>query len=55
MTAVPAADFRQNYIAAYVVKDGKATEIALYIKNMTENEREIVQAGCLTNFNRKRK
>ena len=42
-------------IAAYVVKDGKAAEIALYIKDMTENEREIVQAGCLINFNRKRK
>ena len=42
-------------IPAYVVKDGKATEIALYIKDMTENEREIVQAGCLINFNRNRK
>ena len=42
-------------IPAYVVKDGKATQIALYIKDMTENEREIVQAGCLINFNRKRR
>ena len=42
-------------IPAYVVKDGKAVEIALYIKDMTENERAIVQAGCLINFNRNRK
>ena len=42
-------------IPAYVIKDGKATEIALYVKDMTENEREIVQAGCLINFNRNRK
>ena len=42
-------------IPAYVVKGGKATEIALYIKDMTENERAIVQAGCLINFNRNRK
>ena len=39
-------------IKAYVIKDGKATEISLYCKPMTENEREIVQAGCLINFNR---
>ena len=42
-------------IAAYVVKDGQATPIKLHIKDMTENEREIVQAGCLINFNRNRK
>ena len=41
-------------IKAYVIKDGKATEISLYCKPMTENEREIVQAGCLINFNRKK-
>ncbi len=39
-------------IKAYVIKDGKAAEISLYCKPMTENEREIVQAGCLINFNR---
>ena len=41
-------------IKAYVVKSGKATEISLYIKDMTENERQIVEAGCLINFNRNR-
>ena len=39
-------------IKAYVIKDGRATEISLYCKPMTDNEREIVQAGCLINFNR---
>lgn len=42
-------------IPAYIVKDGKAEEIHLYILPMTETEREIVKAGCLINFNRKRK
>ena len=42
-------------IPAYVLKDGKATEIHLYINAMTENEREIVKAGCLINFNRNRR
>ena len=46
---------RLDDIPAYVIKDGKAVEITLYIKDMTRNEREIVQAGCLINFNRKRK
>ena len=36
-------------IKAYVIKDGKATGISLYCKPMTENEREIVEAGCLIN------
>ena len=49
--------YRSNLsdIKAYVIKEGKATEIGLYIHDMTENEREIVKAGCLINFNRNRK
>ena len=39
-------------IPDYVIKDGKAEEIHLYIQPMTENERKIVRAGCLINFNR---
>lgn len=39
-------------IPAYVIKDGKAEEIHLYIQPMTENECKIVRAGCLINFNR---
>jgi hypothetical protein len=42
-------------IKAYVIKDGKAVQIDLYILDMTENEREIVKAGSLINFNRNRK
>ena len=42
-------------IKAYVIKDGKAEALDLYIADMTENEREIVKAGCLINFNRNRK
>ncbi len=42
-------------IKAYVIKNGNAEEIALYILDMTENEREIVKAGSLINFNRNRK
>ena len=42
-------------IKAYVIKDGRTTELDLYITPMTENEREIVKAGCLINFNRNRK
>ena len=41
-------------IKGYVIKDGKACPIGLYILDMTDNEREIVKAGCLINFNRNR-
>ena len=41
-------------IKGYVIKDGRAEQIELYIQDMTENEREIVKAGCLINFNRNR-
>ena len=41
-------------IKGYVIKDGTAKEISLYIQDMTQNEREIVKAGCLINFNRNR-
>ncbi|MCD8013949.1 MAG: hydratase [Lachnospiraceae bacterium] len=33
---------------------GEPQEISLYIADMTENEKEIVRAGCLINFNRNR-
>ena len=42
-------------IPAYVIKNGRAEEIRLYIGEMTENEREIVRAGCLINFNKNRR
>ena len=48
-------DNKLEDIKGYVIKDGKAVEIELYCKPMTENEREIVKAGCLINFNRNNK
>lgn len=42
-------------IKAYVIKDGKAEEISLYVADMTHEEREIVKAGCLINYNRNRR
>ena len=42
-------------IAAYVIRDGKAAEIHLYVQDMTKEEREIVKAGCLINYNRGRR
>lgn len=41
-------------IKAYVIKNNKATEINLYIADMTQDERKIVKAGCLINFNKNR-
>ena len=45
-------DNKLDDIKAYVIKDGKATEIELYVLPMTENERQIVQDGCLINYNK---
>ena len=42
-------------IPAYVIKDGQSKEIHLYIQDMTADERAIVKAGCLINFNRNKK
>lgn len=42
-------------ITAYVIKEDSAQEIHLYITDMTQEEREIVKAGSLINYNRKRK
>ena len=41
-------------ISAYVIKNGKAERISLYIKELTAEEREIILAGSLINFNRDR-
>ena len=43
-----------NHIMAYIIKNGGYQPITLYIRDMTENEREIIQAGCLINFNAQR-
>ncbi len=39
-------------IPAMIVKNGALKKIELYIRDMTAEEREIVKAGCLINFNR---
>ena len=50
-----ALDGDMKRIPAYVIKGGKAERIDLYIADMTDDERSIVKAGCLINYNRNRK
>ncbi|MCQ2443158.1 MAG: hydratase [Oscillospiraceae bacterium] len=50
-----ALDGNMKDIKAYVLKNGKAKEISLYVADMTADERKIVKAGCLINYNRERK
>ena len=47
-----ALDGSLDPIPAYVVRDGRAVRIELYIRDLTEEEREIIKAGCLINYNR---
>lgn len=50
-----ALDGDMNHIPAYVVKNEEGNpihEIELHIADMTPEEREIVKAGCLINYNR---
>ncbi|MDO5389742.1 MAG: hydratase [Eubacteriales bacterium] len=50
-----ALDGDMQDIQAFVIKNGKMEEISLYITDMTPEERQIVKAGCLINYNRNRK
>ncbi len=50
-----ALDGDLNDITAYVIKNGEAKELKLYVAPMTGDERAIVKAGCLINYNRERK
>lgn len=50
-----AMDGDMQDIKAYVIKNGEAKEISLYIAEMTLEERSIVKAGCLINYNRNRR
>lgn len=45
---------RTDDITAYVVSGKFISEIKLYITDLTPEERRIIQAGCLINFNRNR-
>ena len=48
-----ALDSDMKDIKAYVIGD-EVKEISLYIADMTEDEKKIVKAGCLINYNRAR-
>ena len=49
-----ALDGTMEYIPAYVIRNGVVNEIDLHIADMTKEEKEIVKAGCLINYNRNR-
>ena len=49
-----ALENNMDNIKAYVISD-KITELDLYITDMTDDEKAIVKAGCLINYNRNRK
>lgn len=49
-----AIDGTMKRIPAYVIKDSSACEISLHIADMTDEEKEIVKAGSLINYNRNR-
>ena len=42
-------------ISAYVVKESGTVPLTLYSKPLTEEERAIIKAGCLINYNRMKK
>ena len=48
-----ALDGDMKDIKAYVIDD-EVKEISLYVADMTEDEKKIVKAGCLINYNRSR-
>lgn len=50
-----ALDGDMKDVAAYVIKNGEAKKISLYVADMTDDEKKIVKAGCLINYNRARK
>ena len=49
-----ALDGDMKDIKAYVIGD-EIKELSLYVADMTEDEKKIVKAGCLINYNRNRK
>ena len=50
-----ALDGDMKDIPAYLIREGKAETLHLYIAEMTVDEKAIVKAGCLINFNRLRR
>ena len=49
-----ALDGELSHIRAFVIGDAGAREIELSIADMTNEERAIVKAGCLINYNREK-
>ena len=49
-----ALDGTMEHIPAYVIRGGAVSQIDLHIADMTSEEKEIVKAGCLINYNRNR-
>ena len=49
-----ALDGDLSHIKAYVIRDGQAKEIHLYILPLNQEEKEILKTGSLINFNRNR-
>lgn len=49
-----AIDGMMSHIPAYVIKEGAVSEISLHIADMTDEEKAIVKAGSLINYNRNR-
>lgn len=43
-----------DQIRAWVLKEQGPVELALYIKPLTQEEKEIIKAGCLINYDRKK-
>ncbi|MCH3951147.1 MAG: hydratase [Acidaminococcus sp.] len=50
-----ALDGKLDNIKAYVLKKGEAKAMTLYILPLNGEEKEIIKAGCLINFNRARR
>ena len=50
-----ALDGDLDNIQAWVVKESGNVPLTLYIKPLTEEERAIIKAGCLINYNRSKK
>ena len=42
-------------ISAYVIRESEIVPLNLYVKPMTEEEKEIIKSGCLINYNRRKR
>ena len=49
-----AIENKASEFTAYVVKDGELQKFTLKMGGLTDDEREIIERGCLINYNRAR-